>query len=145
MNTLACQLQKFTRSGSGAAAVEFVLVAPLLLWFAFTVFYFAIYLGIAHSVQQLAADAARASIAGIDNAEQIQLSTAFVQRSAPSYLLIDGRKVTTVAGPSPQDPMTFNVDVRYDASAMLGWYPASFIPSMGPTIERFAAVPAGGW
>lgn len=79
-HTFVCKTRDYARSERGAAAVEFALVAPLLLFFAFTVIYFAMYLGIAHSVQQLAADAARASIAGIDDTEQVALSSDFVRR-----------------------------------------------------------------
>jgi Flp pilus assembly protein TadG len=145
MNTYACSSSHFRHRDDGGAIVEFALVAPLLFWFKFTVIYIAMYLGIAHSVQQLAADAARASIAGIDTAEQIQLSTDFIQRNAASYLFIDGRKVTLVAGPAKADPTTFDVMVRYDAREMLDWYPAGFAPFMGPVVERFAAIPSGGW
>lgn len=145
MNTLACHTRNFSNSTGGAAAVEFVLIAPLLLWFCFTVIYFAMYLGIAHSVQQLAADAARASIAGLDADEQVQLSNNFVRNSAPSYLFIEPDKITVAAGPSSADPTTFDVRVRYDARDFLGWYPAAFMPAVTPQIERFAAVPSGGW
>jgi Flp pilus assembly protein TadG len=145
MNTFVRFVFHFNENDNGGAVVEFALVAPLLIWFMFTVIYFAMYLGIAHSVQQLAADAARASIPGIGAAEQVQLSTDFIQRNAASYLFIDGRKITLVAGPAQADPTTFDVTVRYDARDMLSWYPSGFSPFMGPIVERFAAIPSGGW
>jgi Flp pilus assembly protein TadG len=145
MNTLVRSIIHFNRNESGGAIVEFALVAPLLIWFMFTVIYFAMYAGIAHSVQQLAADAARASIPGIGATEQTQLSTDSIQRNASSYLFIDGRKITLIAAPAQADPTTFDVTVRYDARDMLSWYPTGFSPFMGPVIERFAAIPSGGW
>ncbi len=145
MNTFVRPILCFNRNEGGGTIVEFALVAPLLIWFMFTVIYFAMYLGIAHSVQQLAADAARASISGIGAAEQTQLSTDFIQRNASSYLFIDGRKITLIAAPAQADPTTFDVTVRYDARDMLSWYPTGFPPFMGSIIERFAAIPSGGW
>jgi Flp pilus assembly protein TadG len=145
MNTPICRVIHFNRSDHGSAIVEFALVAPLMIWFMFTVIYFAMYLGIAHSVQQLAADAARVSIAGIDSTEQTQLSAGFIQRNASSYLFIDGSKIALAAGPAQTDPTTFDVTVRYDARDLLAWYPVAFAPFLGPVIERTAAVPTGGW
>ena len=49
------------------------------------------------------------------------------------------------AAPAQADPTTFGVTVRYDARDMLSWYPVAFSPFMGPVIERFAAIPSGGW
>lgn len=60
-------------------------------------------------------------------------------------MFIDGSKLTVLAAPSSGSPASFDVTVRYDASALLGWYPSAYIPYMGPVIERFAAVPVGGW
>ena len=45
---------------SGASAIEFAAVCPIMMLFLLGALYFGIYLSIVHSVQQLSADAARA-------------------------------------------------------------------------------------
>ena len=55
----------FIRDESGATAVEFVLVLPILLTMIFGIICFGQYFAIANSLQQLAAEAARSSAMGI--------------------------------------------------------------------------------
>lgn len=56
----------FTRDQSGAVAVEFVLIAPILLTLLFGIITTGYFMGVSHSVSQLAAGAARASVAELD-------------------------------------------------------------------------------
>ena len=60
-------LRGFGQDGCGTAVVEFAIIAPVFILVLFLMIGFGIYLSAAHSVQQLAADAARASgLAALD-------------------------------------------------------------------------------
>ncbi|MFZ5617034.1 MAG: TadE family protein, partial [Pseudomonadota bacterium] len=61
----------FIANRSGASAVEFAIVAPVLLAMLLGMLAYGIYLSADHSVRQLAADVARETIAGIDDEERI--------------------------------------------------------------------------
>ncbi len=56
----------FKRNKSGTAAVEFAILAPVFLLILMGMIAFGLYLGVANAVQQLAADATRTALAGID-------------------------------------------------------------------------------
>jgi Flp pilus assembly protein TadG len=56
--------RSFATATSGTAAVEFAILLPFYLFFLLGMLAYGIYFGAAHSVQQLAADAARTAIAG---------------------------------------------------------------------------------
>ena len=58
----------------GASAVEFAIVGPVFVLLMMGMIAYGIYFGAVHSVQQLAADAARASVAGLDESERIWLA-----------------------------------------------------------------------
>jgi Flp pilus assembly protein TadG len=55
----------------GASAVEFAIIAPVFILMIVGMLAYGIYFGAANSVQQIAADAARTSIAGL-NADRAQ-------------------------------------------------------------------------
>jgi Flp pilus assembly protein TadG len=129
----------------GASAIEFAIVAPVFLLVVLGILVYGIYLGSAHSVEQLAADAARASIAGLTDAERIQIATQHVIRNAPDYPLLSADKVSVDAGASPTDPTQFRVSVRFDASELPIWAVADFVPMADRIIERSSVIKRGGY
>jgi Flp pilus assembly protein TadG len=137
------EVLRATKSDSGAAAVEFAIVCPLLIYFLITVLYFGLYIGIAHSVQQLAADSARASIAGLGDPERRQLTIDYVSAAAPGYFGIESDYLEVDYEPSASN--AGRVTLTYDASSYLSWYPQSFIPLLDTTITRDAVVRTGGF
>lgn len=114
----------------GSSAVEFALIAPVFLLLVFGALAYGIYFGAAHALQQLAADAARAAVAGLDREERIALATAFVADNGGAYILLDPDRLTLAAAPSPADPDQFLVSLSYDASALPIWnlYPPLPLP-----------------
>lgn len=135
----------FVLDQRGASAVEFAIVAPLFLVLVLALLAYGIYLGSVHSVEQLAADAARASIAGLSDAERIQIATAHVATNTPDYPLLDVTKVTVVAGPSTADPSQFRVSVRFDSSNLPIWVVAGLVPMPDPIIVRTTVIKRGGY
>ncbi|AEQ53452.1 TadE family protein [Pelagibacterium halotolerans] len=129
---------------TGSSAVEFALIAPVFLLLVFGAIGYGIYFGAAHSVQQLAADAARAAVAGLSGAERTALATAFLADNGGSYVLIDPDLLTIEAAPSPSDPDQFLVRVSYDASALPIWNLHPPLPLPDRTIRFASTIRNGG-
>ena len=63
---------------AGSAAIEFALVAPVFLAMLLGILVYGLYFGLSHSVEQLAAQAARVSVAGLDDQERETLAEAYL-------------------------------------------------------------------
>jgi len=92
-----------------------------------------------------AADAARASIAGLSDTERNLLATQYIATSAADYPLIDPTKLTVEAAASPADSSQFRVSVRFDASGLPIWIMSNFVPMPDRVIERTSVVKRGGY
>lgn len=135
---------RFATNQSGATAVEFAIMLPVFLTIIFGIVVFGSYLTMVHGVQQLAAEAARTSIAGLNDSERNGLATAYVTSSASGYPLLDATKLNVVTAPSGSDPNVFVVTVRYDASSSL-IFALPFVPPLPSLIARSAVIPNGGF
>lgn len=129
----------------GASAVEFAVVLPVLLVFMLGILAYGIYIGAAHSAAQLAADAARASVAGLSDDERKTLAEQHVSTNATEYVLLDPKKVEVEAGTLASDANQFRVAVRYDARSLPIWGFAGILPLPSKIIERTATVKRGGY
>ena len=138
-------LRKALDEVRGSAAVEFAMVLPVFLLILLGILSFGIYFGAAHSVAQLAADAARASVAGLSDAERATIARQHVATSASEYLLLKHEKITVEAAPLEGDATQFRVAVRFDASHFPIWGFSPFVPLPPPIIERTATVKRGGY
>ncbi|HWK88231.1 MAG TPA: TadE/TadG family type IV pilus assembly protein [Xanthobacteraceae bacterium] len=145
MVMLAKRVYRLSRCRSGVAAIEFAIVAPVFFLMVFGLLAYAIYFGMVHSVQQLAADAARASVAGITSDERAALARSNIANALSSYPLLDPRKLTVAAAPSGTDPNLFAVDLRYDASANTIFALEGIVPMPPRVIERQAVIRRGGY
>ena len=139
------RLSRFCRAQRGASAVEFALILPVFLAIVFGIVVFGSYLAVVHGVQQLAAEAARSSVAGLSESERSQLANDYVVTNAGSYILIDPSHLTVDAATSASDANVFTVTARYDASGMFIYSLPSFVPSPPATVVRAAAIPRGGY
>jgi Flp pilus assembly protein TadG len=137
---------RFRVNKSGSTAVEFALVAPVFILVVAGIIVFGIYFGMAHSVQQLAASAARASVAGLSPQERAALAQSEVMNSVTSYAFLTPDKLTVIASPNVTDANLFEVRVRYDASGSAIQAFSGIMPLMPPAhIERAAIVRRGGY
>lgn len=147
--TLYERTRQFTvpplRDSSGASAIEFALVAPVLIVLAVGILVYGLYFGTAHSVQQLAADAARASVAGLSDTERTSIAQTHVATNAASYPLIAPDKITVAAGPLDADANQFEVTVEYDASELPIFGLDQLVPVPSPTIRRTSTIRRGGY
>jgi Flp pilus assembly protein TadG len=122
----------------GAAAVEFAMLLPVFLVLVFGIVVFGSYLTMVHGVQQLAAEAARSSVAGMTDQERSSIASSYVTANVGTYPLIVANNVSVNAATSPADPNVFVVTVSYNASSMF-IYSLPFVPSPPSTIVRSAA------
>jgi Flp pilus assembly protein TadG len=137
--------QIFFKAEGGASAVEFALVFPVALILLCGLLSYGMYFGAAHSVQQLAADAARASVAGIDDAERASIAVAHVAASGGGYPLLDAGHITVLATPLAADPTQFEVRVAFNSESLPIWAFAGLVPLPSKIIERVAIIKRGGY
>jgi TadE-like protein len=134
----ARELRKDT---SGTSAIEFALNLPIFLALMFGILCYGMYIGACHSVSQLAADAARASVAGLTMSERQSIAQKHVSQNITSYPLLALAR-TTVSAVELNGSTSFQISVAYDASHLPIYLP--FIPSPQPIIQRAAIVTNGG-
>ncbi len=126
-----------------AAAIEFAIVAPLFFMCVLTLIAYGIYLSAAHSIQQIAADAARSAIAGLSQVERKQLATDYIQSSTMNQTFIKTSRMNVSVEDDAKNANQFTVTVTYDASDLPIWGLFTFaLPAA--TIERYATIRVGG-
>ena len=121
----------FLRRDDGGAAVEFAILTPAYLLMLTGMLAYGLYFGAAHSLQQLAADAARIAIAGLDASERDDLVGAYLEDNTGAYMLLDRENLTYSIGASLTDPNQYRVELQYDAASLPIWnlYPPLPLPS----------------
>lgn len=128
----------------GASAVEFAMLLPVFMTIVFGIVVFGSYLAVVHGLQQLVAEAARSSIAGLSNSERASLASGYVSSNVGTYPLIAPNNISVNAATSASDPNVFVVTISYNASGML-LFSLPFVPTPPSTIVRSAAIPFGGF
>lgn len=137
--------RRFWRCRKGANAVEFALICPLFLMILAGILVYGLYFGTAHAVQQLAADAARASVSGLSDAERSSIAKSHVATSIGGYPFISPDNLTVEAKPSADDGDLFIVYLEYDASNLPVFGLDKLVPVPSPTIRRSSAIRRGGY
>ena len=127
------------------AAVEFALVLPFFIALVFGIIIFGSYLAVVHGVQQLAAEAARSSVAGLTDSERASLAQSYVTANLSYYPLISPSQLSVSTAAPPGDPNVFVVTVTYDNSDALIYQLPQFVPTPSPMIVELAAIPRGGF
>ncbi|MBD3846821.1 Flp pilus assembly protein TadG [Bosea sp. OAE752] len=142
---MAASLERLTRDEGGTSAIEFAFVAPVLLILLFGIMGYGYVFGIYHSIQQIAAEAARSSVAGLSDTERAQIAKDYVAANAQAYAFIDPSKVkvrTSQTGPQQQ---SFEIAVSYDMSGTVYDQLSRLAALPPPLIERRAVVQRGGY
>lgn len=138
-------LFRFARRAEGGVAVEFALVLPLLLPILFGILAYGYWLTVDHGLQQLAGEAARASLAGVTDQERETIARDFVTANVASYAVIDRARLQVEAGGSTVPANTFRVAVSYDMAGLFPSGLASFVPIPASAIRRSAVIQRGGY
>jgi Flp pilus assembly protein TadG len=135
---------RFKADVAGTSAVEFAMLAPLFIVLLLGMVAYGIYFGASHSVQQIAADAARTAIAGLNQSERQTLVSDFIAHDVAGYPFVDPNKLTVSAQDSAADGSQFIVSVSYDARNLPIWNLFPKLPLPGTTIQRQSTIRVGG-
>lgn len=137
-------IDRFALSRAGTSAIEFALLAPTLVLFFLGMTAYGIHAGASHSVQQIAAEVARAAIAGRSEAERRALASDFIRLNAGGYSFVDPQKLSVEARDTAGDGTRFVVAIRYDAATLPLWNLLSGLPLPGRIISRQSTIRIGG-
>jgi hypothetical protein len=102
----------------GTSAVEFALVAPVLFMIVFGIGVYGAYLGAKHNLDQLAAEAARATIPGITDQERGDLARRSVEAALRSGSLFRRDSLVIAVGADPGDADIYTVTLNFDAATL---------------------------
>ncbi len=127
------------------AAVEFGLTLPVFLVIVLGILVYGLYFGVAHGVQQLAAEAARASVSGLSDAERAAIARRTALDTIDRYPLLRSRGLEIEGRTDAADPERFIVTVRYDASHLGLSAFSRLLPTPPEAIERSAIIRRGGF
>lgn len=137
-------MKVLSRDVSGTSAIEFALIAPVFLLMLLGMVAYGIYFGASNSIQQLAADAARTAIAGLDTAERQALVNTYLDRNAEEYPFVNRGKLTVNIAEDSSNAGQFVVSLSYDAADLPIWNLFKDLPMPGKTIARTSTIRVGG-
>jgi Flp pilus assembly protein TadG len=135
-------VRRLLRCRAGAAAVEFAIVGPILLMLLLGILVYGGYFLMAHSVQQLANDSARAALGGLTDDERKQLASNTLANELPTYGFLNPKLVQLAYADQSQ---VMTVNISYDASASPLWAISGMIPMPSSAIVKSASVQVGGY
>lgn len=127
---------------SGAVAVEFAITGPLLLVLLIGILVWGQYFWVSHTVQQLANDAARAALAGLNTAERESLARATLAAEVADYPNLRAEAAAVVV---ENQPDRLIVSIRYDTAQDAFRAFDGLVPSPPKTVLRQASVRLGGY
>jgi len=133
--------KRFRLHDAANAAVEFAIIGPVLVMLMLGMFTYGGYFLTAHTVQQIANDAARAAIAGLDDDERMELARQATQAGLSNQQYMRG---TIARLELSRSESTLALSLTYDASEDLYWSFESLLPVPAPEISRTATIRLGG-
>lgn len=133
---------RLARDTSGAAAVEFAFVGPLIVIMLLGIMSYGGYFWLAHSVQQLANDGARAAVAGLSATERQQLAQSTVSSEVANYAFLTSAGLVTSVSTSTT---SMTVSLAYNASQTPFFALGSLVPMPSSTITRTATIKLAGY
>ena len=145
MGGVARPFRRLLRCERGLAALEFVVLAPVLLTLVFAIMIYSIYFTALQGVRQAAAEGARAAVAGLSTAERTGLATARAREVVDSYGMMLGGGGTATITTVPQGTGAFLVTVSYNMSGSPIMRYGSFVPLPTPNVQATVTVTNGSY
>ena len=135
---------RFRRSVAGSAAIEFALLCPILVVLLFGIIVMGAFAATINGLEQLAAGAARTTIAGLTDTERAQLGSRYITANAASYPFLSPPALTaTITSNATASTCTVALAYRVSSVPILQ-VARSLIPALPATVTRTAIVPQGG-
>jgi Flp pilus assembly protein TadG len=107
-------MRALLRNGRGTSAVEFALIAPFLLLLVGAILAYGTIFATSLSLQQLAAETARATIGGLNDSERESLAQAHLDAMADSYPMLNASALSftfDAASGGEQSSVTLQYDM----------------------------------
>jgi Flp pilus assembly protein TadG len=120
--------QRIGRCDSGVAAVEFALIAPILLLLIFGIIIYSLYFTAYMGVRLAATEGARAAVMGLSPAERTTLARTRVTQVLTAYRPLIGTTSAPQIVAAPLGNGLFRVSVTYDITASPIMKYASLLP-----------------
>lgn len=108
-------MRRFFSNKQGASAVEFALIAPFMLLLVAAILAYGSIFATSLSLQQIAAETARATIGGLSDAERETLAQGKLASISANYPMLDPAKVTFVFNAAAGSELS-RVTLTYDLS-----------------------------
>ena len=138
-------LDGLRRDEDGLAAVEFAIVAPMLLLLVFAVIVYSMYFAAFLGVREAAAEGARAAMAGLSSSERIQLATTRATAVMAAYSPLMGSSALAQVSATTQSGGLLTVSVKYDVSSSPILAYAGLLPLPNTIIQSNAIVANGSY
>ena len=129
----------------GVAAVEFAIVAPVFMFLLFGMIAYGVFFGAVHSVQQLAANSARAAMGGFDLEEREELVRDHVTAVLTNDGLLKSENLIVSVNEIEDRADFIKVTISYDATTLPIWNLYNGLPLPEPVIRREAIIRSGGY
>lgn len=127
------------------AAVEFALVAPILLFLMFGIIIYSLYFTAYMGVRVAVAEGARAAMAGLSTSERTTLATTRVTQVMTAYGPLLGSSATPTIEATKTGAGLFRVRVTYNISGSPLMAYASLLPMPGATLQSEVVVANGSY
>ncbi|MGW5960865.1 TadE/TadG family type IV pilus assembly protein [Methylorubrum thiocyanatum] len=111
-------MRKFGGDTRASVVIEFAFVGPLLIYLMLNIFVGAIYFGAFHKLQHIAAQAARASIAGADEDERSNLVRQSLARSLEDGTLLPASAISVTVASLSADRRHYRVSLSFETQAL---------------------------
>ncbi len=134
--------RSFRRDRSGSTAIEFAVISPVLILMLLGILVYGGYFMLSHSLQQMANDAARASVAGLTDTERSTLAQTAVSNDVQTYSYLKPQLLSVNYTDQNQ---VLTVTVIYNASSSPFWALNGLVPMPSSTLTRSASVQIGGY
>ncbi len=138
-------LARLCRNRRGTAAVEFVLVAPILFVLIYGAVVYGIFFATWIAVTEAASEGARASLAGMSSTERQTLATTAVDRIFNAYAPLLTTSNMSLSFPAAANANLFSVAISYNfaSSGLASFATIVPLPSTNPQIT--VTVSNGGY
>lgn len=130
---------------AGSTAVEFALTFPCLILMLLACVGYGVAVATLHSVQELAAEAARASIPGLSSQDRETLARTFIARNIAAYPLLDATTTAVAVNDGAAPDYAFSVAVTVDLTNSFIYQFRGLLPLPAPKLTRAAVVRRGGF
>lgn len=125
------------------AALEFAMVAPVLLLMVLGMMCFGFYYTYLHELQELASSAARASVAGLSQSERDTLARQYVTNAIANSSLLSSSDLTVTTATSGTPAIFYAVTLAYNMKDTPLPLMAGFVHLNASSISRTSTVQFG--